>query len=128
MSLPGRQRRALDAIENALEASEPRINGMFTMFARLARGEEPVATERLPRRRLTWLRQGSNVVLIPALAVLLLMTGLVIGMASRGASACGAAFAGARAGRSAAACAAPGPAPVPPSPLPPTWNTAPFRG
>ena len=75
MGLSARQRRALDVIESALQASEPRLTAMFAMFARLTRGEEPVHAEHLPRRRVRW-RPSANVLLVHALAGLFLITGM----------------------------------------------------
>jgi hypothetical protein len=46
--LPGfltrtRERKALNAIENMLEASEPRLAAKYAIFARLAKDEKPSA-------------------------------------------------------------------------------------
>lgn len=124
MSLPARQQLVLDAIESALEASESRLAAMFAMFARLTR-EEPVGVERLPRRsrqrsgrerrrlvrggvvclgRTRW-RPGNSILLIPVLAAFVLMTALVIGVATGGSSTCAASPA--HAWRTAFTCAAP---------------------
>ena len=54
MSLPACQQRALDRMEGALRASEPRLASMYTIFGRLNAGE-PIGTERLTRSRLRWL-------------------------------------------------------------------------
>jgi hypothetical protein len=127
MSLPARQRRALDAIERALRASEPRLNGMFAIFARLTREEEPVRAERLPRRRLSRLRPRGNIVLIHALAGLVFITGMVIGLSTGRASACGPASAGAHAWRPAFTCTQ-AHRPPSPSPGPTTRNAVIFHG
>jgi len=127
MSLPARQRRALDAIERALRASEPRLNGMFATFARLTREEEPVRAERLPRQRLSRWRPRGNVLLIHALAGLVLITGMVIGISTGGASACVPAYASAHAWRPAVACAQ-ARRPPSPTPGPTTRNAVIFRG
>ncbi len=93
MSLPACQQRALDKMENALRASEPHLTAMFSMFARLNRGE-PVGAERLTQRRLRWLRPGSAVyavVLIPVMFAAII-TAALLGGGARGATACGASY------------------------------------
>jgi hypothetical protein len=125
MGLSARQRRALDVIESALQASEPRLTAMFAMFARLTRGEEPVHAEHLPRRRVRW-RPSANVLLVHALAGLFLITGMVIGVTAGGASACSpghgssslAYSAGAHAWRPAVTCSAFAHRQAPPRPGP----------
>ena len=47
MGLPVRQRRVLDRIENALRGSDPRLAGLYSLFARLHRGEEMPRLEQL---------------------------------------------------------------------------------
>ncbi len=49
MSLPVRQQRVLERLEDGLRADEPHLASMFGIFARLAAGE-PVSTERLTAR------------------------------------------------------------------------------
>jgi hypothetical protein len=82
MSLPARQQRALDAIESALEARDPRLTALFTIFTRLIRGQEPTGAERLSRRGLLF-------PLLPVAVVMVLLTGLMITLATGSASACG---------------------------------------
>lgn len=48
MSLPAGQQRVLRGMEDALQASEPRLASMFAMFAQL-NGKEPVRAESLRR-------------------------------------------------------------------------------
>lgn len=89
MSLPACQQRMLDDMEAALRASEPHLATMFSIFARLNRGE-PVGMERLTRKRLRWLRAGSAVyaiVLIPIMFAAII-TGALLGGSARGATAC----------------------------------------
>jgi hypothetical protein len=106
MSLPAREQRALDAIEHALAASEPRMKAMFAMFAKLTRGEAPISPENLSHRYLTRWRPGTLYVLIPALAVMALIAALVVGFASSGVFTGCTAGAAAGASRSAVSCVA----------------------
>lgn len=50
MSLPTRQQRALDRIEQALAAEDPRLGSMFAIFTRLTRHEPLPVTERVGAR------------------------------------------------------------------------------
>ena len=104
MTLPACQQRALDAMESALEASEPRMKAMFAIFTRLTKDEEPIGVERLPRRRPLWRRSGFFYLLVPALAVMAIMASLVIGLVTSGLSACGAGSSWSRVPRSAISC------------------------
>ena len=55
VGLPACQQRALDGIESALRACEPRLASMFAIFTRLARDEAVPRTESLrARTRLRW--------------------------------------------------------------------------
>ncbi|HEY1346851.1 MAG TPA: hypothetical protein VGF54_17835 [Streptosporangiaceae bacterium] len=47
MTLPACQQRALDGIESALQAREPRLASMFAIFTRLAKDEAVPRTESL---------------------------------------------------------------------------------
>ena len=47
MGLPARQRRMLGRIENALRGSDPRLAGLYSIFARLTRDEEMPRIEQL---------------------------------------------------------------------------------
>jgi hypothetical protein len=47
VSLPAGQQRALDGIESALQAGEPRLASMFAIFTRLARDEAAPRRESL---------------------------------------------------------------------------------
>jgi hypothetical protein len=106
MSLPARQQRALNAIEGALEASEPRMTAMFAIFARLTRGEKPTSTERLRRRPLIRVRPRILYLLFPAFATAALIATLVVGLTSGSRSGCGAAASASPASGTAANCAA----------------------
>ena len=112
MSLPACQQRALDAMESALEASEPRMKAMFAIFTRLTKDKEPIGAERLPLRRPLWRRSGFFYLLVPALAAVAIMASLVIGLVTTGLSACGAGSSMSRVARSAVSCPVrvPGPA------------------
>jgi hypothetical protein len=50
VSLPANQERELTVIEGALEARDPKLASMFSIFTRLARGDEVPRHERLARR------------------------------------------------------------------------------
>jgi hypothetical protein len=88
MSLPACQQRALNRMEGALQASEPHLASMYAIFARLNAGE-PIAAESLARR--PPLRRGPAgyaVVLIPVMAAVIVLGGL-LGGSARGAPTCG---------------------------------------
>jgi hypothetical protein len=87
MGLPGRQQRALDDIESALEARYPHLVAMFAIFTRLSRGEELTSPERLPRRSAARMRPGVLAVL-PIAAVMAFLAGLLIAVAMGGVAAC----------------------------------------
>lgn len=106
MSLPGRERWALGAIEGALEASEPRLTAMFAIFTRLTRGEALTSAERLSRRKLIRWRPGLGYLLFPALAGIALVTTLVVGVATGSTRTCGPARFTPPAPQSAVSCAA----------------------
>ncbi|HLM87926.1 MAG TPA: hypothetical protein VK284_02690 [Streptosporangiaceae bacterium] len=82
MTLPAAQQRVLDRMEGALQASEPQLASMFTMFARL-NAEEPVGAEPLARprpRRLRWLRAGTTIyafVLVPVMFAMITIGALL---------------------------------------------------
>jgi hypothetical protein len=63
MSLPVGQQRVLDGIEDALQASEPRLASMYAIFTRLTKNEMRPRREELPvgRLRLAWLRRCLSV-------------------------------------------------------------------
>jgi hypothetical protein len=88
MSLPACQQRALDRMEGALRASEPRLASMYAIFGRLNAGE-PIGAERLPRKRLRWLQAGTAmyaIVLVPVMFAAIVVGALLGG--SRSAAAC----------------------------------------
>ena len=92
MSLPACQQRALDRMESALRASEPRLASMYAIFGRLNVGE-PVGAERLTRKRLRWLQQGSAmyaIVLVPVMFAAIIVGALLGG--SRSTAACEAGY------------------------------------
>src|SRR5690349_24444901 len=93
MSLPACQQRALDRMEGALRASEPRLASMYTIFGRLNAGE-PIGTERLTRRRLRWLQPGTTmyaIVLVPVRFAAIIV-GALLGGGTRSAAACEASY------------------------------------
>ena len=74
MTLPVDQQRVLDRIESVLQASEPRLASMFSIFTQI-NADEPVRAEPLARprprpRRLRWSRAGTTIyafVLVPVM-------------------------------------------------------------
>jgi hypothetical protein len=89
MSLPAAQQRVLDRMEGALRASEPRLISMYAIFARL-NADQPVAAERLARKRLRLLQQGTAmyaIVLIPVMFAAVIV-GALLGGGARSATAC----------------------------------------
>jgi hypothetical protein len=93
MSLPAAQQRVLDRIEGALRASEPQLTSMYAIFGRLNAGE-PVAAERLVRKRLRRLHQGTAMyafVLIPVMFAAVIV-GALLGGGARSATACEAGY------------------------------------
>jgi len=92
MSLPACQQRALDRMEGALRASEPHLASMYAVFGRLNAGE-PICAERLTRKRLRWLQQGSAmyaIVLVPVMFAAIIVGALLGG--SRSTAACEAGY------------------------------------
>jgi hypothetical protein len=93
MGLPACQQRVLDRMEGALRASEPQLTSMYAIFTRLA-ADEPVRTERLVRKRLRWLQQGTAlyaVVLLPVMFAAIIV-GALLGGSARSATACEAGY------------------------------------
>jgi hypothetical protein len=93
MSLPAAQQRVLDRIEGALRAGEPQLTSMYAIFARL-NADEPVAAERLARKRLRWLQQGTAmyaIVLVPIMFAAIIV-GALLGTGARSANACEASY------------------------------------
>jgi len=81
VSLPAAQQRVLDRMEGALQASEPHLASMFTIFTRLT-ADEPVGAEPLarPLRRQGLLRHGSTLyafVLVPVMFVMIIIGALL---------------------------------------------------
>ncbi len=82
MTLPAAQQRVLDRMEGTLQASEPQLASMFTIFTRL-NAEEPVGAEPLARprpRRLRWLRAGTTIyafVLVPVMFAMITIGALL---------------------------------------------------
>lgn len=82
MSLPASQQRVLDRMEGALQASEPRLVSMFSIFTRI-NADEPVGEEPLARprpRRFRWLRAGTTIyafVLVPVMFAMITIGALL---------------------------------------------------
>lgn len=85
MPLTACQRRELDAIERTLQASDPHLTAMLAVFTRLTKGEDPTGIEPVPRlRRLVWPR--IRTLALPVIAVLLVISGVILGATASGAS------------------------------------------
>jgi hypothetical protein len=93
MSLPACQQRVLDRMEGALRASEPHLTSMYSIFTRL-NADEPVGTERLVRKRLRLLQQGTALYAIVLLPVMFaaIIVGALLGGSARSATACEASY------------------------------------
>lgn len=84
MTLPVAEQRVLDRIEGALQASEPRLASMFSIFTQI-NADEPVGAEPLARprpgpRRLRWLGAGTTIyafVLVPVMFVMITIGALL---------------------------------------------------
>jgi hypothetical protein len=82
VSLPASQQRVLDRMEGALQASEPQLVSMFSIFTRI-NADEPVGAEPLARprpRRLRWLRAGTTIyafVLVPVMFAMITLGALL---------------------------------------------------
>jgi hypothetical protein len=84
VTLPVAQQRTLDRMEGALQASEPHLASMFSIFARI-NADEPVGAEPLARprprpRRLRWLGAGTTIyafVLVPVMFAMITIGALL---------------------------------------------------
>ena len=83
MSLPAAQQRVLERMEGALQASEPQLVSMFSIFTRI-NADEPVGAEPLarprPRPRFRWLRAGTTIyafVLVPVMFAMITIGALL---------------------------------------------------
>ena len=82
MTLPVAQQRVLDRMEGALQASEPHLASMFSIFAQL-NADEPLGVEPLARprpRRFRWLRAGTTIyafVLVPVMFAMITIGALL---------------------------------------------------
>lgn len=97
MSLPSAQQRTLHQIERALQASEPRLASKFAIFTRLVTPDGPIGLERInapglkirPKIRLRLrLGAGFRVVALMAVAIGLLITGIVVGGTAHSSDGC----------------------------------------
>jgi hypothetical protein len=84
VTLPVDQQRVLDRIEGALQASEPHLVSMFSIFTQI-NADEPVGAEPLARprprpRRIGWLRAGTTIyafVLVPVMFAMITIGALL---------------------------------------------------
>jgi hypothetical protein len=87
MGLPAGQQRVLNAIEDALQASEPRLESMYAIFARLTRSEGGPDREQIRapgwRARPGWQALAQALLISPLVAALAVL-GLLVGMSATG--------------------------------------------
>ena len=82
MTLPAAQQRVLDRMEGTLQASEPHLVSMFSIFTRL-NADEPLGAEPLARprpQRVRWLRAGTTIyafVLVPVMFAMITIGALL---------------------------------------------------
>ena len=81
MSLPAAQQRVLDRMDGALQASEPHMAAMFSMFTRL-NSDDPVGAEPLarPPRRHRFVQHGTALyafVLVPVMFTMIIIAALL---------------------------------------------------
>jgi len=84
VTLPVAEQRVLDRMEGALQASEPHLASMFSIFTRI-NADEPVGAEPLARprprpRRLRWLGAGTTIyafVLVPVMFAMITIGALL---------------------------------------------------
>ena len=82
MTLPAAQQRVLDRMEGTLQASEPHLVSMFSIFTRL-NADEPLGAEPLARprpQRVRWLRAGTTIyafVLVPVMFAMIIIGALL---------------------------------------------------
>jgi hypothetical protein len=84
VTLPVAEQRTLDRMEGALQAGEPHLASMFSIFARI-NADEPVGAEPLARprpraRRLRWLGAGTTIyafVLVPVMFAMITIGALL---------------------------------------------------
>jgi hypothetical protein len=103
MRLPAREQRALEVMEEVLEASEPGMTARFAMFASLSGSGEPVSAECLSRRQ-SWCQPGTFYILFPVLASIVLAVAMAAGLAMSASSVCGKAAAARATLRPVATC------------------------
>ena len=80
VSLPVREQRVLDRIENALEGGEPKLRSMFAIFTRLTRDDVVPPIEALRARTrlgLAWPASGVTAVKMRAIIAVPVILGLI---------------------------------------------------
>jgi Protein of unknown function (DUF3040) len=95
MSLPACQQRILHRIEDALQASDPHLVTMYSIFTRLNAGE-PVSAESPARRPLPGRAAAVWAAVLVPLMFVILAIGVQLGGTARGATACAPGHAAAR--------------------------------
>jgi hypothetical protein len=84
MSLPASEQRALNRIEETLQAGDPRLRSLFMMFTRLTRHEAMPSTEQVNGRLRTSLLRT---IAIP-IALAAILSGLILSSSASGRNAC----------------------------------------
>jgi hypothetical protein len=84
MSLRGGEQRALDRIEETLQAGDPRFRSLFTIFTRLTRHEAMPSTEQVNARLRTSLLRA---IAIP-IALAAVLSGLILASLTPARNAC----------------------------------------
>lgn len=78
MSLPARQQRALERIDQTLATEDPRLGSLFAVFTRLSRNEALPRTEQITGRRGQFLRPAAAIpLMLLTLASMLVATWLI---------------------------------------------------
>lgn len=84
MSLPTSQQRALDRIEETLQAGDPRLGALFTIFTRLTRHEAMPSTEQVN----AGLRRSLIRKIAIPIALAAVLSGLILNSLAPGRNAC----------------------------------------
>jgi hypothetical protein len=84
MNLPASEQRALDRIQEALHAGDPRLRSLFMIFTRLTRHEAMPSTEQVSARRWSSLLRTIAIPIVLAAT----LSGLILGSLAPARNAC----------------------------------------
>jgi hypothetical protein len=84
MSLPGCEQRALDRIQETLQAGDPRLRSLFMIFTRLTRHEAMPSTEQVNARLRTSLLRAIAIPIVLSAT----LSGLILGSLAPARNAC----------------------------------------